>query len=166
MASRDDIDALCEASIDEVYRYALRLCGGDPHGTADLVQDTYSTLLGHLDRHPDDDVGVGWLITCCRHRHLDRLRRSRRRLRHEQRSWSPQLVLEVRDGVGEAVLALADVDEPGRTALVLRYVDGFAVADVASAIGRSLAATDSILRRARARLEVAYGQLMEAREVS
>lgn len=162
MQSSTDIEALCEASLDAVYRYALRLTGGDAHRTADLVQDTFSALVDHARRHPDAEVGVGWLITCCRHRHLDTLRRHRRRQRNEQRSWSPQLVAEIDTSVGEAVIALGQVDEPGRTALVMHHVDGFAVADIAEAIGRSVAATESILRRARSRLEAAYTQTIES----
>ena len=162
MRGRSDIEELCESSLDEVYRYALRLTGGDAHRTADLVQDTYSALVAHVERHPDTDIGVAWLITCCRHRHLDGLRRQRRRRRNEQRSWSPKLVSEIDAGVGDAVLALGQVDEPGRTALVLRHVEGFPVAEIAEAIGRSVAATDSILRRARARLEEVYMQVLES----
>lgn len=161
MTSNSDIDELCETSIDEVYRYALRLTGGNAHRTADLVQDTYSALVAHVERHPDVHVGIAWLITCCRHRHLDSLRRRRRRRRNEERAWSPEFSAEVDAGVGDAVLALAQVEEPGRTALVLRHIDGFPNADISSAIGRSVSATDSILRRARAQLAEIYNQCLE-----
>lgn len=159
--ARTEVVELCEASIDDVYRYALRLCGGDAHRTADLVQDTFAALMRHLERRPDDEVGLPWLITCCRHRHIDGLRRSQRRVRNEQRSWSRALVEEIDHGVGEAVAALATVDEPGRTALVLRFVDGLSIAEIAEALGRSVAAADSLLRRSRMQLQHSYLQSLE-----
>ena len=45
-----DLDAFCERTLDEVYRYALRLTGGDPARTGDLVEETYSALLRHCER--------------------------------------------------------------------------------------------------------------------
>ena len=41
-----------------------------------------------------------------------------------------------------------------RTALALRYVEGMAVVEVASAMGRSVRATESLLARARRALRV------------
>jgi RNA polymerase sigma-70 factor (ECF subfamily) len=47
---------------------------------------------------------------------------------------------------------------PQRTALVLRYLDGLSVAEVAEHVGRSLHATETLLVRARSALRRLYLQ--------
>jgi RNA polymerase sigma-70 factor (ECF subfamily) len=49
-----------------------------------------------------------------------------------------------------AVAALAAVPSPQREALLLRYLDGRSVPEVAAALGRSVAAAESLLTRGRA----------------
>lgn len=151
MVDSSDLDAFCELTLDEVYRYALRLTGGDRTRTADLTQETYAALLRHVARHPGQPVGLPWLITCCRHRHLDALRRRRRREHHQRRGWEPSTTEPVTQH-DDVIMALARLGPEERAALVLRHVDGLPIADVAALLGKSLAATDSILRRGRERL--------------
>ena len=151
MLDSTDLGAFCEQTLDEVYRYALRLTGGDCARTADLTQETYASLVRHVNRHPDDAVGLAWLITCCRHRHLDTVRTRRRRERNQIRSWQPAAVEP--DARDDAVIsALGRLRSDERAVLVLRHVDGFSVAEVAELIGKSVAATDSMLRRSPDRL--------------
>ena len=151
MLDSTDLDAFCEHTLDEVYRYALRLTGGHAAQTADLTQDTYAALLRHVEAHPDDPVGLPWLITCCRHRHLDSLRSWRRRERNQVGGWQPDtLKPEPRDH--DVIEALGRLRPEERLVLVLRHVDGFGVGEIAEMIGRSVPATDSLLRRSRERL--------------
>jgi RNA polymerase sigma-70 factor (ECF subfamily) len=155
-----DLTDLCDRTVDEVYRYALRLTGGNVTATSDLVQDTYLALMRHLNRYPHDPVGLPWLITCCRHRFLDGLRSARRHEHYRRKAFErerhdhpgDQSALASSDTIA-ALHALTDVE---RAALVLRHVDGMPVAEVATELGRSVAATDSLLRRARDRFRVAY----------
>ena len=51
-----------------------------------------------------------------------------------------------------ATEALVGLPDDQRTALVLRYVDDLAIADVAELLGRSVRATESLLARGRAGL--------------
>jgi len=146
-----DLDSFCEQTIDEVYLYALRLTGGDPTRTADLTQETYAALLRHVNRHPAEPVGVAWLITCCRHRHLDYLRGRERRERNQVRGWDRPV--DTRPEPDDAVVAaLSRLKAEERLVLVMRYVDGFGVSEIAVEIGKSVASTESILRRGRDRL--------------
>jgi RNA polymerase sigma-70 factor (ECF subfamily) len=151
MLDSTDLSAFCEQTLDEVYRYALRLTGGDITRSADLTQETYAALLRHVERHPDNPVGLPWLITCCRHRHLDTIRRGRRRDRNQIRGWQPAVV-EADEVQDEVIAALGSLRPDERLVLVLRHVDGFGVAEIADTVGRSVAATDSMLRRGRERL--------------
>ena len=92
MLDSADLGAFCERTLDDVYRYALRLTEGDSSQSADLTQESYTALLRHVERHPDDPVRLPWLITCCRHRHLDAIRDHRRRERDQTRGWLPPVV--------------------------------------------------------------------------
>ena len=57
-----------------------------------------------------------------------------------------------------AVAALAAVASAQREVLVLRYLDGLPVAEVAAAVGRSVAAVESLLARGRASFRRAYAE--------
>lgn len=151
MVDSTDLDAFCELTLDEVYRYALRLTGGDAARTADLTQETYAALLRHVARHPGQPVGLPWLITCCRHRYLDILKKRRRRERHQLRGWESSTT-EPADRHDDLIAALGRLGPEERAALVMRHVDGFSVSEIAEAIGKTEAATDSLLRRGRVRL--------------
>lgn len=151
MLNSSDLGAFCEHTMDDVYRYALRLTGGDVARTADLTQETYTSLVTHVQQHPHEPVELPWLITCCRHRHLDAIRRHRRRERNQIRGWQPDAT-EPDARQDDVIAALGRLRPDERAALVLRHVDGFSVGEVAEAVGKSVAATDSMLRRGRDRL--------------
>jgi RNA polymerase sigma-70 factor (ECF subfamily) len=144
----DDLLALYDRTIDEVYRYASRLTAGDPARTDDLVQDTYLSMLRRIQSGKPVDLSVGYVITSCRNRFLDGIKADRRRAKRELRvvtaggTTGPDL-----DEVATA--RLAELPDDQRAALVLRYVDDHSVSEVARQLGRSVAATESLLARAR-----------------
>ncbi len=144
----------CERTVDDVYRYARRLTGGDQALTADLVQDTYLSLMRHLRNSPDDSVGLPWLITACRHRFIDELRRAGRRERLHSLTWSPTSSSESPPlGVVETLGQLPAIQ---RAAIVMSHVDQMTVTEIAVTLGRSVHATESILRRGRAAFRQIY----------
>ncbi len=139
--------AFYDQTFTEAYRYAGRLCGSDRAAAEDLVQDAYLSVLRRLRADQDRDLTVGYLITTIRHRHLDRIRhdaREERRLRLVAVSPEPE--------PATMPSQLAALPERDRTALILRYVDDLPVPEVASAMGLTVHATESLLARARARL--------------
>ena len=149
-------EAVYERSLDDVYRYASRLTGGDRIRTDDLVQETY---LGVLRAGTGADATTSYLITACRHRFLDQLRSERRRRSREERAAPPDETPPVDPAAveaGHAVDALAALSDEHRVALVLRYVDDLTVADVARELGRDVRAAESLLVRARNALRTAY----------
>lgn len=143
----------------DLYRYASRLTGGERARTQDLVQDTYVHLLERVrdGRIDPTTIEIGWLVTSCRQRFLDELRRRRRADERERRAGGPTIVGAHHDvpPTGAAIDALAGLSDEHRTVLVLRYVDDLAVADIARALDRSVRATESLLVRARAALRAA-----------
>lgn len=147
-------DAFCDfyrSVLPDVYGYVLRLCAGDRAQAEDLTQDVFVALLEELRRGRIERADVRWLITVARSRFLDLARRERRR--------GSKLELIRRDEAtdeeptGDDVLGcLARLQPLHRAVLVLRYVDGLAVAEVAAVVGRGVTATNSLLARARAEL--------------
>jgi RNA polymerase sigma-70 factor, ECF subfamily len=152
-------DAFCafyRTHLPEVYGYLLRLCAGDQARAEDLTQDVWVALVEELQGGRTDRADIRWLITIARSRFLDFARRERR-----GRSKLPLIHRD--DGMddeptGTDVLdSLVELQPLHRAVLVLRYVDGLPVPDIAAAIGRGLTGTNSLLARARAELRRAAG---------
>jgi RNA polymerase sigma-70 factor, ECF subfamily len=150
-----DLLSLYERTVDELYRYASRLTGGDRASADELVQETYLSVLRRIRAGQQETVDIGWLIVHCRRRFLDELRRDRRSRARERRAVE---LSPVGDRGGRAIDALATVAGEHRVALVLRYVDDLPVAEVARELGRSVHATESLLSRARTSLRSVLAQ--------
>lgn len=149
--SDDEVLDLYERTVAAVYRYATRLTGGDRADADELVQETYLHLLRRVRAGEALTVDQGWLIVSCRHRFLDQLKRDRRRLAREGRR--RVVATPSFDEVGgPAVAALHQLPAEHRAVLVMRYLDGLTVAEIAEQLGRSVRATESLLARARAAL--------------
>lgn len=111
----------------------------DPAAAEDVVQDS---LIKAWRRGPDDSRSLApWLARVVRNSVFNRVRGVRRRERHEARSDGPRPEasppetaerLELQRRVLEAV---ASIDEPLRTTLVLRYFEGRTSAEIAQLQG-------------------------------
>lgn len=147
-------------TLDDVYRYASRLTGGDRVRTDELVQETYLSVMRRLrSGGPAIEPTLPYLIVACRSRFLDELRAERRRRTREERAaaTTPVAPIEVsRLDRGDATTALATLPDDQRAALILRYVDDLTVADIANHLDRSVRATESLLVRARNALRTAF----------
>jgi RNA polymerase sigma-70 factor (ECF subfamily) len=138
-----------DATFDEAYRYSARLCGADRSGAEDLVQDAYLAVLRRFRLDGDRVLTIEYVVTAIRHRFLDRARSSEREERRLRLVHSADVV---EPDAASLPSQLASLPERDRTALVLRYVDDLPVPDVATAMGLTVHATESLLVRARARL--------------
>lgn len=147
-----DLLALYETTIDDVYRYASRLTGGDRARTDDLVQETYLGVLRRLRTGEQLELTAAYLIVACRSRFLDQLKGDRRREDRERRARVGAPVTPAEPAPTLATEALAALPDDQRAALVLRYVDDLTVADVARELDRSVRAAESLLARGRAAL--------------
>jgi RNA polymerase sigma-70 factor, ECF subfamily len=154
-----DLVGIYERTVDEVYRYANRLAGGDRQRAEDLTQDAFLMLVREVRSGRSDELGASWLITCVRNRFIDQVRHSamgERRLRLVPASSS-----DGGDGPGDTLLteipALARLSDTERVAVVLHHLDGYPVSEVAHRLGRSIRATESLLVRARSRLRLQWG---------
>jgi RNA polymerase sigma-70 factor (ECF subfamily) len=137
--------------LPSVYGYLLRLCAGNTSQAEDLTQDVFLALVEELRDGRTERADVRWLITVARSRFLDHARR-------ERTLWSKLALLRRSDETdlepssSDVLGSLRSLQPLHRAVLVLRYVDGLPVPEVATAIDRGLVATNSLLARARAEL--------------
>jgi RNA polymerase sigma-70 factor (ECF subfamily) len=134
-----------------VYGYVLRLCGGDRTRAEDLTQDVWMALTDELRQGRTERADIRWLLTVARSRFIDQTRRQLRAIRTltlvatSEEHLDPPTRDQVLDG-------LQSLEPMHRIVLMLHYVDDLPVTQVATAIDRSVAATTSLLARARVAL--------------
>ena len=151
--------ALYDCALPVVYGYLLRRCGG-PEQAADLTQETFLSAVRALHAGTVVEAPIPWLVSIARARLVDHYRRAevRSRIRPIPRAIEMGSPATTRAEV-TLVSALQSIPDHYRLALVLRYVDDLPLDEVATHLGKSAAATESLLARARRRLAESYEEL-------
>lgn len=157
MSTESEFIAWYDATVRAASGYAARLCGVDRSRAEDLVQDAYLSLLRRARTGVLTDASLGLVTTTIRNRFFDQVRSDKsevRRLRLVSVTDAPD-----RDATGsnDADDPIAALSERDRAGLVLRYVDGLSVEEVAAEMGLSVHATESLLTRAKARARAQRG---------
>jgi RNA polymerase sigma-70 factor (ECF subfamily) len=155
---------LYDPALPQVYGYLLRR-SGRPEIAEELTSETFLAAADAVRRGAPARIDVPWLIGVARHKLVDHWRREAREERSlrmvatdptaaasadEEDPWEAHL-----DAL-RAADSLAAIAPQYRLALTLRYVDDLPVADVASLLGRTLHATETLLVRARAAFRAQY----------
>jgi RNA polymerase sigma-70 factor (ECF subfamily) len=161
-ADGDPVVAIYRRALPQVYGYLLPRCGSVVVAE-DLTAETFMAAVAASRQGSVPEVTVAWLVGVARHKLVDHWRRMAR----EQRN------LAVAEGDSEALddpwedwldaeaahAALSRLSVHHRIALMLRYLDGLSVAQVAEHFGRSVHATETLLARARAALRRVYREV-------
>ena len=152
---------LYDRAVPEVFGYLKPRCG-DAAVAEDLTAETFLAACDAIERSQLTEVTIGWLIGIARHKLVDHWRREARRERHLR---GVAGLTESTDDPWDAHVdattierTLASLSAVNRSALTLRYLDGLSVAEVAELLGRTVAATDQVLARARASFRHHYGE--------
>lgn len=156
-----------DATLPRVHRYLAARCGGDDALAEELTQQTYVSAIRARHRFDERSDVVTWLCAIGRNKLVDHYRRHGREARRHDRlvaelrlghdsAWRAH---ETRDAV-QAAMAILPAEQ--RLGLLFHYLDGLSVREVASALGRSQKATESLLTRARANFRRAYGGQTDA----
>ena len=148
---------LYDEALPQVYGYVLSRCG-EVALAEDVTAEAFLAAATTLRERKADRLTVGWLITVARNKLVDHWRaraREDRRLRlvaavEAEDTWDARLDVVV------AHQTLAGLAPQHRMVLVLRYLDGFSVPEIAAQIDRSVHATESLLARARASFRARY----------
>lgn len=153
----DGFLALYDATVAEVYSY-LRSRVVDRALAEDLTQEVF--LAAARRARSGLTVELPWLVTVARNKMVDHWRAAARRERTlaivRQRRDDPEHVTAEPLEPGRATEALGTLNPTYRAALVLRHVDQLSVPEVAEHLGRSVAATEQVLSRARVAFRTAY----------
>lgn len=156
-----DFRAFYEDTLSKVYGYFYCRCGGDPSVAEDLTQETFMAGVRELQRGAVVTAPGPWILGIARHKLVDHYRRRERDERKLAAIGGAAEVDEMLEWGSEedrrrAIEALAEVAASQRAALVLHYLDGFPVAEVATMLGKSEHATESLLARGRESFKRAY----------
>lgn len=152
-----------DATAPRVYAYLVSRSSSATIAE-ELTQQTFITAVRSAATFDGRDNAVPWLIGIARHQLADHFRRLEREERRHQRLVLRELTMpdegdewvraRQRDAVARALRGLPAMQ---RAVLVLRFFDRLSVREIATEMGRSESATESLLGRARAAFERAFG---------
>jgi RNA polymerase sigma-70 factor, ECF subfamily len=148
-----------DACLPRVLAYVYARCGHDHALAEEITQQTFVAAVRHHEQFDGRADVVTWLCAIGRrklvdhYRRVDRDRRGRVRLLVIDGGPDAVSAVDERDAVASALSTL-----PGdqRIALTLRHLDRCPVAEIATLLGRSEKATESLLGRAREAFRKAY----------
>lgn len=163
LATDDAFESWYRRTVPRVYGYLLSRCGNDPTLAEELTQQTFVAAIDRRSRFDGRSDTVTWLCAIARHKLADHFRvlerEERRRMRLEVReirlSEGPANVTDIDDRAAIAD-ALASLPASQRAVLAFVVLDDLPVAEAARLLGRSAAATQSLLHRARDGFRRAY----------
>ena len=157
LADPERFRAFYAALLPHVYGYFLSRCGGQAAIAEDLTQETFLAAVGQIRRGATVQTPRPWLFGIARHKLLDHLRQQKRQgwsvvpwdaeaMEDEDTLFSLAQSEPARE---RAIAALDAVPVSQREALILHYLDGHSVPEVARQLARSVHATESLLARGR-----------------
>jgi RNA polymerase sigma-70 factor (ECF subfamily) len=149
--------SLYDEALPAVYGYLLRRTR-DTCVAEDLTSETFLAAMDSARRVDAPEPSIPWLIGVARHKLADHWRRMQR---------TPTPVDDVRDDPADdewdvhldrlvAEYTLAQLSTTHRAVLTLRYVDDCTVGQCAELLGRTVAATEALLTRAKRAFRTAY----------
>lgn len=146
---------LYDEALPDVYGYLASRCGSAAVAE-DLTSETFLAAVDAVRRGTVPQLSVPWLIGVARHKLVDHWRRQGRDRDVLEPAPDPVDDWEVRLDQMLAHATLAELGPHHRSALVLRYLDGLPVREVAACLGRTEGATEVLLVRARAAFRARY----------
>jgi RNA polymerase sigma-70 factor (ECF subfamily) len=170
-AAADRVGAAIVDDLDGLYRFALLLTRDD-QAAQDVVQETAVRALGAADSFRGEATVRTWLHRIAHNVVIDTARRSGRVMPTEdvEALWQDDgYTVDTSEVVERAATraeledALLRLPEAQRTAVVLHDVEGWTVAQIATATGASLPAAKQRLRRGRMALVTALAAGPERR---
>ena len=168
--SSDAFAELVQRHLPLVYSAALRRLGGDAHGAEDVAQEVFCALARNaqrLSRHP---ALTGWLYVATRNEVTTLIRaQSRRRARETEAHHMQPTAFEPEQPVDWSRLrpvldtAMDELGDTDREAVLLRFFQGRAFAEIGAALGLS---EDAARKRVDRALDKLRGRLSRHRIAS
>jgi RNA polymerase sigma-70 factor (ECF subfamily) len=152
-----------DAVAPRIYAYLYGRCGADIDLAQELTQQTFIQAVRHRDAYLGHSDSVTWLIAIARSQLADHFRRMEREGRRHLRlirEIAPEDIdadaWRANDDRAQIRAAMRRLTPDQRAALVLRYLDGLPVKDVAQVMGRSEKSAEAIITRARQAFRAEY----------
>jgi len=154
-------------AVDRVYGYVYTRSGGNIEVAEDVTQQSFVQVIRHWQTFDGRSDPLTWICSIARNKLTDHYREQERQRRRQLRmvvgeigseSPAPERAVGDRDAIVAALRQLPDIE---RAALVLRYLDDLSVREVANLIGRSVDATDAVIRRAKERFRSVYPEAFD-----
>jgi RNA polymerase sigma-70 factor (ECF subfamily) len=151
-----------ERSLPHVYGYLFHRCGRNPELAEELTQQAFVEAVRSRGRFRGQADATTWVVGIARHKLVDHFRGAARDTRRlaalgARELGNPGVALSspptAPDDIDDALALLPALQ---RAVLVLHYMDQLSVREVAHAIGKSEAATASLLARGRDAFRQAY----------
>lgn len=164
-------EELVYATERTVYNMALRACGGDEHDASDLSQDIYIKLWRSIPSFRGDSSFNTWLYRIVQNAAADMARKAARErtvsltvegedgedgrdeMDIEDTAPTPEGALMESESSLSVMQALGKLTENHRRIVVLRYMDGFSVTEIADILNIDEGTVKSRLFRAREKLK-------------
>ncbi len=152
---------------DALYRFVYHQVGGIVQDAEDIVQETFLAAVRQAGRFRSESRLRTWLFAIASHKIADHWRRRRRHA--EVPFFEGQQAAERvdQDGMVERTeitqlvrWGLLRLPPHYRTALILRYVEDYSVAETAQVMKRSIKSVESILVRAKRKLAEVLKEVM------
>jgi RNA polymerase sigma-70 factor (ECF subfamily) len=164
LASDNAFASWYERTLPRVYGYLLSRCGNDVALAEELTQQSFIAAVDQRSRYDGRSDTVTWVCGIARHKLADHFRSLEREERRQMRLEVRQIQVDrsaadhARELDDRAAIADALRSLPANQRAVLAFVvlDDLPIAEVARLIGKSPAATQSLLHRARAGFRRAY----------
>ncbi len=162
----DAFSSLVDRYRDAVFNLAWNLCG-DSHSAEDIAQETFIKAYNKIHQYNPQYKFRSWLLGICANLARSRYRGWRSRRETEQAYADEETIglerkdTEISPRLASMTRALASLPESLRAPLVLKYMEGLSVEDVARTLGLRLSAAKMRLARGRARM----AELMRGKEL-
>lgn len=158
-----DFHALYERYAPQVHRFALFLCG-DAWLADDIASETFVRAWLSPEKIMQETVKA-YLFTIARHLYYDALRSAKRYApldpsAHEAGA-SVQKDLEIKSELRTVLVAMQELAEPDRAALLMRAQDGMPYEEISQVLGMTVNNVKVRIHRARLRLMEARRPLGE-----
>lgn len=162
LADEQAFRAWYDRSLPSVYGYLFHRCGRDPDLAEELTQQAFVEAVRNYGRFRGQADPTTWVIGIARHKLVDHFRRAERDTRRMAALSARELGVAgparsspptAPDDIDDALAVLPALQ---RAVLILHYMDRLSVREVARSIGKTEAATASLLARGREAFRLAY----------
>jgi RNA polymerase sigma-70 factor, ECF subfamily len=163
VASRADrVERLYARHRDQVFRWALRIGGGNAAWAEDVTHDVFVRLIGAIDRLQDDEDLSPWFYRVTLNRCLTRLQRDRffasltaALTLFQPKPPTPEHEVAAKTEIERTLAVVKSLPPKERVAFSMLHLDGKSQNEIAELMGHSKGYVSKLLQRASERVRAA-----------